>query len=184
MDYKFNIKFLKGKEMYVTDFLSRHPKDGASESPNAIIPIAFLLKDATEEWDDTKPMTPKKLRLVNSHHCSKCDDGLFVITRSMAKTQGAEVPQMYPLRGDHNLPEVSKAGMIQTPKVAEQPVVKQPNELLQPAQTNPAPTIIEQQPQPQLQNVNRNVLTNFPKINPTLTYNQLARPIAPAQPMA
>ena len=52
MDYKFNIKFLKGKEMYVTDFLSRHPKDGATESPNEIIPIGFLSKDATEEWDD------------------------------------------------------------------------------------------------------------------------------------
>ena len=24
-DYKFNIKFLKGKEMHISDFLSRHP---------------------------------------------------------------------------------------------------------------------------------------------------------------
>ena len=53
MDYKFSIKFLKGKEMFVTDFLSRNP-DNDIDSPNEIIPIAFLLKDATEEWDDKK----------------------------------------------------------------------------------------------------------------------------------
>ena len=163
-----------------------------------IIPIAFLLKDATEEWDDTKPMTQKKLRLVNSHHCSKCDDGLFVITRSMAKTQGAEIPQMYPLRGDHNLPEVSKAGMIQTPN-KELPlaveVVKQHDKVVE-TQINPVSTTVQpqqpivvqpQQPivvQPQQPIVNRNVLANFPNINPALTYNQLARPIAPTQPIA
>ena len=102
MDYKFSIKFLKGKEMYVTDFLSRNP-DNDTDSPNEIIPIAFLLKDATKEWDDAKPVMRKKLKIVNAHHCSKCDDNLFVMTRSMAKTQGAVVPQMYLLKGDHKL---------------------------------------------------------------------------------
>ena len=42
-------------------------------------------------------MIKRKLTLVNTHHCNKCVDGLFVMTRSMAKTQEAEVPQMYPL---------------------------------------------------------------------------------------
>ena len=68
MDYKFSIKFLKGKDMYVTDFFSRNP-DNETESPNEIIPIAFLLKD-TEEWDEAKPIMRKKLKIVNAHHCS------------------------------------------------------------------------------------------------------------------
>ena len=177
MDYKFNIKFLKGKEMFVTDFLSRNP-DNDTESPNEIIPIAFLLKDATAEWDETKPLTRKRLKLVNVHHCSKCDDGLFVMTRSMAKTQGAKVPQMYPLKGDHNLPEVSKTGMIQSP----QHVVNQQRavDFQQPAQTQEKPVapVVQQQPQPQQQIAN--VATNFP--NPTLTYNP---PVGlPSQPIA
>ena len=71
MDYSFNIKFLKGKEMFVTDFLSRNP-DNDTDSPNEIIPIAFILKDATTEWDEARPLTKKRKRLVNSHHCSKC----------------------------------------------------------------------------------------------------------------
>ena len=40
--YCFVIRFLKGKEMHISDFLSRHPiEDG--ESPYEIIPIAFQL---------------------------------------------------------------------------------------------------------------------------------------------
>ena len=181
MDYKFNIKFLKGKEMYVTEFFSRNPDNG-TKSPNEIIPIAFLLKDATAEWDETKPMTRRRLRLVNAHHCRKCDDGLFVMTRNMEKTQGTKVPQMYPLKGDHNLPEVLKAGMIQTPQqvVNQQAVVEQ-----QQPQANPAPVqqpivVPQLQPQQQTVNVNRTVATNFLNIiNHAHTYNpNPALPIA------
>ena len=41
--YKFDIYFLKGKEMHISDFLSRHPDD--EDSPNEIIPIAFMLQE-------------------------------------------------------------------------------------------------------------------------------------------
>ena len=41
-EYKFDIYFLKGKEMHISDFLSRHPDDEGS--PNEIIPIAFMLQ--------------------------------------------------------------------------------------------------------------------------------------------
>ena len=40
---KFDIYFLKGKEMHTSDFLSRHPDD--EDSPNEIIPIAFMLQE-------------------------------------------------------------------------------------------------------------------------------------------
>ena len=42
-EYKFDIYFLKGKEMHISDFLSRHPGD--EDSPNEIIPIAFMLQE-------------------------------------------------------------------------------------------------------------------------------------------
>ena len=41
-EYKFDIYFLKGKEMHISDFLSRHPDD--EDSPNEIIPIALCCK--------------------------------------------------------------------------------------------------------------------------------------------
>ena len=65
----------------------------------------------------------------------------------------------------------------------EQPVVKQPDKVVE-TQIHPVPTVVEQQPQPQQPIVNRNVLANFPNINPALTYNHLAKPLAPAQPIA
>ena len=37
------------------------------------------------------------------------------MNRSMAKQQAAEVPVMYPLKGDHKLPEVSQTGIIKLP---------------------------------------------------------------------
>ena len=42
-EYKFDIYFLKGKEMHISDFLSRRPDDVGS--PNEIIPIAFMLQE-------------------------------------------------------------------------------------------------------------------------------------------
>ena len=42
-EYKFDIYFLKGKEMHISNFLSRHPDDEGS--PNEIIPIAFMLQE-------------------------------------------------------------------------------------------------------------------------------------------
>ena len=42
-EYKFDIYFLKGKEMHISDFLSRHPDD--EDSHNEIIPIAFMLRE-------------------------------------------------------------------------------------------------------------------------------------------
>ena len=42
-EYKFDIYFLKGKEMHISYFLSRHPDDEGS--PNEIIPIAFMLQE-------------------------------------------------------------------------------------------------------------------------------------------
>ena len=43
-DYKFDIKFLTGKDMFVSDFLSRHP-DNEESCNDPIIPVAFLMKE-------------------------------------------------------------------------------------------------------------------------------------------
>ena len=42
-EYKVDIYFLKGKEMHISDFLSRHPDD--EDSLNEIIPNAFMLQE-------------------------------------------------------------------------------------------------------------------------------------------
>ena len=54
--YSFNIRYLKGKEMYISDFLSRHPGNDTS-SPNEIIPIAFIMKDFSEYIKEISPIS-------------------------------------------------------------------------------------------------------------------------------
>ena len=77
--------------MYISDFLSRHP-DNDNDSPNEIIPIAFLIHDV-------------------------CN----VVTRTMSKKAEAEVPSMYPLKGEHRWPEKAKEGIIDlTSKINKQ----------------------------------------------------------------
>ena len=43
-EYSFILKYLKGKDMWIADFLSRHA-DNDPDSPNEIIPIAFCLQE-------------------------------------------------------------------------------------------------------------------------------------------
>ena len=43
-DHKFDIKFLRGKDMFLSDFLSRHP-DNEESCNDLIIPVAFLMKE-------------------------------------------------------------------------------------------------------------------------------------------
>ena len=160
-EYKFDIYFLKGKEMHISDFLSRHPDD--EDSPNEIIPIAFMLQeletdkfpdhllylkeevDALPEQDNYIPYHENdfmflfsddkhdNLSLISELYSaenrrieslklgreekSQLHDILNVMTRSMSKTQKAEVPAIYPLKGEHKKPEHAKPPPIVEPIV-------------------------------------------------------------------
>ena len=86
--YSFNVKFLRGKDMTISDFLSRHPGQ-ALASPNEIIPISFQSKELLNDTDNCcpakKPPTPVKR-----------------VTRT---TQPGEVAPIWPLTGDTRKPE-------------------------------------------------------------------------------
>ena len=162
-EYKFDIYFLKGKEMYISDFLSRHPDD--EDSPNEIIPIAFMLQelettkfpdhllylreevDALPEQDNYIPYHENdfmflfsddkhdNLSLLSDLYCAESNrieslnvcreekrqlhDILNVMTRSMSKAKKADVPAIYPLKGEHKKPE-----HVKPPLVVEQEVGK------------------------------------------------------------
>ena len=148
-EYKFDIYFLKGKEMHISDFLSSHPDD--EDSPNEIVLIAFILQelgntkfpdhllylkeevDALPEKDNYIPYQEDDFMFIFSDdkhdnmsllsdlygaECSRIDslcmcsqerrqlhDVLNIMTRSMSKAKQAEVPAIYPLKGEHKKPE-------------------------------------------------------------------------------
>ena len=133
-DYKFDIKFLRGKDMFVSDFLSRHP-DNEESCNDPITPVAFLMKEIVlpehtpkfMEWLhimlDSREMLAYKTRDYKECQCERVmsmKEPFRVMTRSMAKTAKAEVPAMYPLQGDHKKPEKSQLGIIEVKDKEEQ----------------------------------------------------------------
>ena len=179
-DFKFDIKFLRGKDMFVSDFLSRHPDSGESCN-DPIIPVAFLKKEIELpqhspkflDWLnimlDSREMVAYKESPFKECKCERImnmNKPFQVLTRSMAKTVKADVPAMYPLKGDHKKPEKSQIGIIEvkdTEEVGQSEVQIVPNQ--QPD--------IEDNIMAEIDNVNipdivsRPVAQNVPKVNMT-----------------
>ena len=179
-DFKFDIKFLRGKDMFVSDFLSRHP-DSEESCNDPIIPVAFLMKEIELpqhspkflDWLnimlDSREMVAYKESPFKECKCERImnmNEPFQVLTRSMAKTVKADVPAMYPLKGDHKKPEKSQIGIIEvkdTEEVGQGEVQIVPNQ--QPD--------IEDNIMAEIDNVNipdivsRPVAQNVPKVNMT-----------------
>ena len=80
--YSFNLYYIKGKDMVLSDFLSRQKTDNSN--PHEIIPISFTLKSLEGNHfyqinEISQPETNKYL----------------VQTRSQAKSSGIKVPEIY-----------------------------------------------------------------------------------------
>ena len=132
-DFKFDIKFLRGKDMFVSDFLSRH-SDSEESCNDPIIPVAFLMKEIELPQHSPKFLDWLNIMLNSREMVAykespfkecKCErimnmnEPFQVLTRSMAKTVKADVPAMYPLKGDHKKPEKSQIGIIEVKDTEE-----------------------------------------------------------------
>ena len=179
-DFKFDIKFLRGKDMFVSDFLSRHP-DSEESCNDPIIPVAFLMKEIVLpqhspkflDWLnimlDSREMVAYKESPFKECKCERImnmNEPFQVLTRSRAKTVKADVPAMYPLKGDHKKLEKSQIEIIEvkdTEEVGQGEVQIVPNQ--QPD--------IEDNIMAEIDNVNipdivsRPVVQNVPKVNMT-----------------
>ena len=179
-DFKFDIKFLRGKDMFVSDFLSRHP-DSEESCNDPIIPVAFLMKEIELpqhspkflDWLnillDSREMVAYKESPFKKCKCERImnmNEPFQVLTRSMAKTVKADVPAMYPLKGDHKKPEKSQIGIIEvkdTEEVGQGEVQIVPNQ--QPDIEDNIMAEIDNVIIPDI--VSRPVAQNVPKVNVT-----------------
>ena len=179
-DFKFDIKFLRGKDMFVSDFLSRHP-DGEESCNDPIIPVAFLMKeielpqhspkflDWLNTMLDSREMVAYKESPFKECKCERImnmNEPFQVLTRSMAKTVKADVPAMYPLKGDHKKPEKSQIGIIEVKdaeEVGQDEVQMVPNQ--QSDIENNIMADIDSVNIPEI--VSRPVAQNMPKVNMT-----------------
>ena len=81
--YSFNIYYIKGKDMVLSDFLSRQNTNYSN--PHELIPISFLLKDQVSDYFyhiDSENKLPRK-------------DKYLVQTRSQARSSGIRLPEIH-----------------------------------------------------------------------------------------
>ena len=83
--YSFNLYYIKGKDMILSDFLSRQKMD--SSNPHEIIPISFTLKGL---------MGDHFYRIENMNETSQPEMNKYLMqTRSQTRSGGIKVPEIH-----------------------------------------------------------------------------------------
>ena len=89
-DYSFVVKYHKGSEMHIADFLSRNV-DNDTDDPHEVIPITFVANDLflhiTDQNTSIRPELKEFFTICEEHVCDKC----LVITRKMTSDQNLKV---------------------------------------------------------------------------------------------
>ena len=89
--YSFNLYYIKGKDMILSDFLSR--QDLGNEDTKEIIPISFNIKSILQD---------------KYYNVNEDEEKYMVQTRSQTKASGVQLPEVHGLRkrlDPHKIPE-------------------------------------------------------------------------------
>ena len=103
--YSFNLYYIKGKDMVLSDFLSRQKTDDSN--PHELIPISFSLRDQVRDYYyhfDNEINLPRK-------------DKYLVQTRSQVRSSGIRLPEIHGAHKDvdpHVQPGKQKSFPIHT----------------------------------------------------------------------
>ena len=103
--YSFNLYYIKGKDMVLSDFLSRQKTDDSN--PHELIPISFSLRDQVSDYFyriDNEINLPRK-------------DKYLVQTRSQVRSSGIRLPEIHGANkalNPHVQPGKQKSFPIQT----------------------------------------------------------------------
>ena len=81
--YSFNLYYIKGKDMVLSDFLSRQRTDDSN--PHKLIPISFTLRNQVDNH----------FYQINSGTDHPKTDKYLVQTRSQAKSSGIKIPEIH-----------------------------------------------------------------------------------------
>ena len=81
--YSFNLYYIKGKDMVLSDFLSRQKTDYSN--PQELIPISFMLRNQIDDH----------FYQINSRTDLPKTDKYLVQTRSQAKSSGIKIPEIH-----------------------------------------------------------------------------------------
>ena len=103
--YSFNLYYIKGKDMVLSDFLSRQKMDDSN--PHELIPILFSLRDQVSDYFyriDTEINLPRKDKYLEQ-------------TRSQVRSSGIKLPEIHGANkglDPHMQPDKQRSFPIQT----------------------------------------------------------------------
>ena len=130
--YFFNLYYIKGKDMVLSDFLSS--PQGDDSDPHKIIPISFNIKE-----------------MLKQNYCTYVEDKFMVQSRSKNKARGVKLPAVHGTKKTlvlHDIPEKQPASTIKCRQgkiTIKRKVKLPPNETLGPVE--PKQTNFDTQPQ-------------------------------------
>ena len=81
--YSFNLYYIKGKDMVLSDFLSRQKTDNSN--PHELIPISFTLRSQVDNH----------FYQINNKTDQPKTDKYLVQTRTQAKSRGIKIPEIH-----------------------------------------------------------------------------------------
>ena len=81
--YSFNLYYIKGKDMVLSDFLSRQKTDDSN--PHELIPISFMLRNQIEDY----------LYQINSRTDQPKTNRYFIQTRSQEKSSSIKILEIH-----------------------------------------------------------------------------------------
>ena len=197
--YAFKVQFLKGKDMFVSDFLSRYPGEDLSPT-DEIIPISFHIRDILDlkARQCTTP-TPVQAVMQNLERM-KADKAISRLrtifeksypagdesppkrmTRSRVKERGEPIKEIWPLRGTHVKPEHEKRREEVAPPVPlPEPIHHDPDPIMEQPQVfeqDPIQELLRDEPAPRVQlPVN---LPHVPAPVPNVIPQMVAPPVQP-----
>ena len=99
--YSFNLYYMKGKDMVLSDFLSRQQVDDSD--PHAIIPTSFNMRETLKKYDKVE------------------EDKFLVQTKSETKSSGIKLPAVHgttKILFPHEIPEKQPSGIIR-PRIGQ-----------------------------------------------------------------
>ena len=178
LDFNFIIHYMKGKDMKITDFLSRHPVDNG-EGVSDIIPISFHIRDYYKIDHEAmlEKLVPNKI-----HWCNKCKvemtkEVVMALTRSRAKAEGIELPSVKPFANEKSL--TKPPNEIEERRIDKglekgmgmDQINRQIRDLIQKERIEREDELINNQLIPRTRN-----LENYPRLNRQIVNNPQVRP--------
>ena len=107
--YSFNLYYIKGKDMVLSDFPSRQKMDDSN--PHELIPISFLFKSQVSDYS----------YCINNEINLPRNNKYLIQTRSQVKSSGIRLPEVHGAdKGlDHMLNQVNKSHYLFRPLTKE-----------------------------------------------------------------